>query len=679
MVVSPADRLQEEGLLARVEASESITGMDGSGSLPPVADHSEGPPEPEDKDPEVDLEQGAFESLNPGDAEMVDSELLEDQPYKEEKVVVEESAEKMAMQKLPVPSPEVSLEKEVSSGSMYSMLAQSSNATPHKPDEQDVRWSTLATEESSELAGSSPAVAKDLPPDATDIQIRHPDLPDASEKRHETAQEEAEAMQDILEWEANVKDFHACGAGRQRNQMTSNATWFMDAAAQGGGTPAGTGKVITQGLFAQPEDVRPAWMKGRSQAEVCEIVTRSICEAVEASYVVKEYLDQERSKGRKFDDIYTEVQPYLERISRPLDDAAAAELVDPRFNEGTTTFQEEAARREAFFWGCGMDPPSNAFQCSTQADRLKHRPEEVQHLIETSLHGLPLRSCKTCLLTDLSSAPESFRFTTPVETDAALRKAKKDSIWEDLPAKAQWQATNVDGQTRKVTSAEPRQLREGAEDALWDEVAGAKVGSDVVTDVNEVPEAHKKHMADSEKEKGNEAFYSKDYQEAEAYYSRSLQYMADDPSTWANRALVRLKLEQAQGALEDCEHALALNSSHIKALHRKGKALYELQRYKDAVRTFQEALLLSPGNSQINGDLMVARRKLRDDEAPPEPNGTGLKQLADAPSIAAVPLQSGYTRVQIEEDSESEEEEKPATAGKIGNGGFVKIAIEEAR
>jgi len=26
-------------------------------------------------------------------------------------------------------------------------------------------------------------VAKDLPPDATDIQIRHPDLPDASEKK----------------------------------------------------------------------------------------------------------------------------------------------------------------------------------------------------------------------------------------------------------------------------------------------------------------------------------------------------------------------------------------------------------------------------------------------------------------------------------------------------------------
>ncbi|CAE7402849.1 Spag1 [Symbiodinium microadriaticum] len=61
--------------------------------------------------------------------------------------------------------------------------------------------------------------------------------------------------------------------------------------------------------------------------------------------------------------------------------------------------------------------------------------------------------------------------------------------------------------------------------------------TEVVTNVTEVPEAHKKHMADSEKEKGNEAFYSKDFSEAEAYYSRSLQYQADDASAWANRAL----------------------------------------------------------------------------------------------------------------------------------------------
>merc|ERR1712185_452120 len=135
-----------------------------------------------------------------------------------------------------------------------------------------------------------------------------------------------------------------------------------------------------------------------------------------------------------------------------------------------------------------------------------------------------------------------------------------------------------------------------------------------------VPEAHRKHMADSEKEKGNEAFYAKDYEESEAYYSRSLHFRADDPSCWANRALARLKLENASGALEDCEHALAINGRYMKALHRKGKALYELQRYEEAVQSFQLALMESPGNTQINGDLMHARRKLRSDgPAPPPP------------------------------------------------------------
>merc|ERR1719162_1823951 len=132
-----------------------------------------------------------------------------------------------------------------------------------------------------------------------------------------------------------------------------------------------------------------------------------------------------------------------------------------------------------------------------------------------------------------------------------------------------------------------------------------------------IPKAHRKHMSDSEKEKGNEAFYAKDFEEAEAYYSRSLHYRADDPSCWANRALARMKLGNPAGALEDCEHALAINERYMKALHRKGKALYELARYEEAVQTFQLALIESPGNTQINGDLMIARRKLRSDASTP--------------------------------------------------------------
>lgn len=333
------------------------------------------------------------------------------------------------------------------------------------------------------------------------------------------------------------------------------------------------------------------------------------------------------------------------------------------------------------------------------------------------------------------------------ETDKALLSAKKDRIFDDLPkvnasvpvrgqepvvarpnlppkderrreAKqttdfyardkttmkdyySAWDKVDVDALEDEFDKEE-KELEESRKrhfDDLKNEQEEAQATTEVGPGVaaDSVPQAHWKHMADSEKEKGNEAFYSKDYDEAEAYYSRSIQFRADDPSTWANRALVRLKLEKATAALEDCEHSLALNPRYMKALHRKGKALYELKRYEDAVRYFQLALAESPGNTQINGDLMVARRHLRSDgpapEEKPKPRRVDAEPTCrieeitdDAPSA---PPAAGYTRVQIEEGSDSEDDgdrEAPggiaaaapaAAPGGRATGGFHKVVIEE--
>lgn len=254
---------------------------------------------------------------------------------------------------------------------------------------------------------------------------------------------------------------------------------------------------------------------------------------------------------------------------------------------------------------------------------------------------------------------------------------------------------DIDEEEREEAEARRRHF-----DDLKEEQDEANRGSAINVDglPEGVPEAHRKYLADCEKEKGNEAFYSKDYEEAEAYYSRSLHFRADDPSSWANRALARLKLSQPVGALQDCEHALALNARYMKALHRKGKALYELGRYEEAVRSFQLALQESPGNSQINGDLMVARRRLRSDgPAPPperprrvdDPPTCTVEELPDDDDPGGPPPPppaAGYTRVQIEEDSDSEsddgvqiEEVKAAPAASASTSGraFRKVAIEE--
>lgn len=103
-------------------------------------------------------------------------------------------------------------------------------------------------------------------------------------------------------------------------------------------------------------------------------------------------------------------------------------------------------------------------------------------------------------------------------------------------------------------------------------------------------------MAEAERIKGNEAIKSKDYQEAIGYYTASLGFDPRMYQSYSNRALAYLKTKgnlslypDYQKCIEDCENALKIDSTHIKAYHRKAKALigqgktvpnYQAKRYK---------------------------------------------------------------------------------------------------
>lgn len=195
-----------------------------------------------------------------------------------------------------------------------------------------------------------------------------------------------------------------------------------------------------------------------------------------------------------------------------------------------------------------------------------------------------------------------------------------------------------------------------------------------------LPEAQKRYLADTEKEKGNEAFYARDFEEAEAYYTRSIHYNPNDASIWSNRALVRLKVGKPQDAMKDCSKALEVNPKYMKAWHRKGKALCELHDYEEAIVCFQKAMALSPGNTQINGDLMLARKKLKSyvpEETPQPPrnpykeSGTIVEEVEDEEPT------ENFTRVAIEDDSDSEVEVEEIVADKPPAGNFQRVQIVE--
>ena len=60
-----------------------------------------------------------------------------------------------------------------------------------------------------------------------------------------------------------------------------------------------------------------------------------------------------------------------------------------------------------------------------------------------------------------------------------------------------------------------------------------------------------------------------------------------DPHLYTNRALCYLKLEEWTKATDDCQVAIQLNPSHIKAHFYLGQAQLQLEDYESAVESLQ--------------------------------------------------------------------------------------------
>ncbi|KRX03752.1 hypothetical protein PPERSA_04260 [Pseudocohnilembus persalinus] len=138
--------------------------------------------------------------------------------------------------------------------------------------------------------------------------------------------------------------------------------------------------------------------------------------------------------------------------------------------------------------------------------------------------------------------------------------------------------------------------------------------------------------AENEKNKGNEAIRSKDYNEALQYYTKSIEYNPSLAASYCNRAL------NYEKCIKDCNKAIAMKNDYLKAYHRRGKANIELKNYTDAYQDFKFIMEKEPDNSEVNSDLQEVTNLLKK-------SGQQIDQ--------------GFKRVQIvEEDDEDEDEEE---------------------
>ncbi|XP_012867845.1 PREDICTED: sperm-associated antigen 1 [Dipodomys ordii] len=132
-------------------------------------------------------------------------------------------------------------------------------------------------------------------------------------------------------------------------------------------------------------------------------------------------------------------------------------------------------------------------------------------------------------------------------------------------------------------------------------------------DISGLTEKERGILATREKEKGNEAFNSKDYEEAVMYYTRSLSALPT-VAAYNNRAQAEIKLQNWNSAFQDCEKVLELEPGNIKALLRRATTYKHQNKFQEALEDLTKVLDVEPDNELAKKTLSEVERDLKNSE-----------------------------------------------------------------
>ncbi|TWW64474.1 RNA polymerase II-associated protein 3 [Takifugu flavidus] len=134
----------------------------------------------------------------------------------------------------------------------------------------------------------------------------------------------------------------------------------------------------------------------------------------------------------------------------------------------------------------------------------------------------------------------------------------------------------------------------------------------------------------AEKEKGNAFFRDGRYNEAIECYTRGMGADPHNPVLPTNRATAFFRLKKYAVAESDCNLAVVLDGSYVKAYARRGAARLALKKYEPALEDYETVLKLSPGNMEALCEV----KKIKEILGCQGPAGvSGAAQPPEAPAL----------------------------------------------
>ncbi|CAL8286939.1 unnamed protein product [Merluccius merluccius] len=188
----------------------------------------------------------------------------------------------------------------------------------------------------------------------------------------------------------------------------------------------------------------------------------------------------------------------------------------------------------------------------------------------------------------------------------AASEAKKNPPKRALPRDyREWDKFDVDRECERIDGSESKDDPPAVINADHVKIQPK------VTHVMTLSEKEKPLLADREKDKGNEAFRAKDYEEAVAYYSRSLS-IVPTVAVYNNRAQAEIKLQQWHRALQDCQRVLELEPLNVKGLLRRATVLQHQGKLPLAADDLRAVLRVEPHNAAAAKRLTQVDQKIRE-------------------------------------------------------------------